>query len=329
MKKLFFVLLACALMIAPQLVQAQTAVGTLITNEVLVEGLNFTTANASIVTQVSLIAGADFPTADTDITGAIGNQLCTNDSVLNNLGNGPITFNLVIDQETNGACGGIWTYDVLTNGDAYLTGVSDDQTGGGITLASGGNVNVSIIATADLLLATGFNSFQISATTADPVINSGRYVGDNGTTYGGPVTTGWGEFAADEVAMYGTGVADGSTEEVWRITGAGAVTIAISKTIASISDPAGYGSAIVVPGSTITYNIRVTNSGLGVGQGVVVKDTVDLANLTMGDMSVAAGSEANWAQMTNGNVVIWSNTDLGGQVEGGNWADLQFTAIVQ
>ena len=332
MKKILFYLLVCVLLILPAKgVLAQTPVNTLISNYAIVEGDNFTAEWDAVNDTVELIAGGEWP-AGLDITNAIGGDY-TNLSKISNLGNGTINFQIGVGNWASNAgfCGGTWTYDIYTNGDAYMTGESDNTAPtGAVPLDSGDVVNVMMIVHVAAGISSGWQRYQLYATSADPYQNNATYVGDNATQYGGSLTTGWGEVNLDQLVINGTGVLDAGGDFVWTIEGAGAITIIISKTIASISD-VGFGLGICIPGATITYNLRVTNSSGGMATGVVVKDIFDTNNLVYvgGSMSVAGGNEALWTPTQVGNLVKWTNISVSGAIEGGNWADLQFSAIIK
>ncbi len=335
MKRLLFYLLICGLMFLPaKAVLAEgTTVGTRITNEAIVEGINFGTVTNTAATQVSLIIGGDWLSQDIDILTALNVAPYTNISSLSNLGNGTVNFLIAVDAETNGVCEGYWSYDVYTNGDIYysqLADVGDHAVGGNIPIGSGAAKTIMIVVNTPGGLVDGWNSFQLIATTPDTHANNARYQSDNTIAwFGGTAANGWGIPVLDQLTFYGTGVVDGSTDIVWRVTGAAAVTISIQKTIVGISSPSS-GVSIIIPGATITYNIRISNaSPAGTATGVVIKDTIDVVNLIMGTMSVISATELSWEQMTNANTLVWSNTDPLGAMEAGNFADLQFTAIVQ
>lgn len=331
MKKLFFVLILCALMIAPQLVQADgTPVGTDIENSATVSGGNFPSNSDTNNQTVLLIVGARLDSADADVTGGIGLASYTNVSTLENLGNGTIDFNINVNQATNADAGGLWTYSVYSGAMvpiADLQDVSGSQVSAvNINLASAGSTAITIVATADALLGAGFNEFSVFATTADAYQNQAAYAGDNGTYYG----ANWGEIANDQVSMSNTGTADGSSDQTWRITGSGAVIISITKSIIGISDPSGAGG-IIIPGATITYQLLVTNSSASPGTAVIVSDTFDVVNCDYFSMSADAGyTENNWNMgISAAGVATWTNMDVSGAFDGGNAARLELSVIIK
>jgi hypothetical protein len=307
---------------------AGTAAGTTITNKAIVNGANFATQTNTKRTNVRAIAGANWY-AQADRIPVIAGALYTNTTTLSNLGNATFGFTVTVTASTQtgaGSLAGNWPWTVYTNGVSYFSGSGTLAAGTPINnVASGASKQIRIIVTVPAAMSSsGWEEFRLSA-TASAHVNTAAYNGDNGVAYGGS----WGSPVADAVAISGTG----GTDEYWRLTGGGAPSIYIAKSITSIqvADASGPDN-LAVPGATITYTIKVSNAvGAGIANAVVVRDTISAAGpLTMGVAGFnGAASENQWDTRTNGTTVVWSNTSAGGSIEAGNVGFLTITAIVK
>jgi len=341
MKKLLFILI-CGLIALPvtEVIGAGTDAGTTIINRAKVEGANFTAASNTVNTNVQRIVGGIWDSFTSDNSSANAGVTYTNVSFLSNFGNDTIDFQLEVnDCKTNGEVAGYWQWRIYANagGVDYSGGWQTATAGpfGNITLNEGASTEIWFVVTVAGAAGTAWQEWQLSATTPNSHVNTNRYLGDQGTWFGGPANTGWGQAPAgetrinDALLMTGTGVLDGSWDSYYRIS-TSAPVIGIQKTIVGVSDPSGGGN-IAIPGATITYQIYVTNSGSGNANNVVVKDFIDTANLqNVSLLSLTANvGENSWAFGQTASELTATNTSAGGAIEGGNSATFQFTAVIR
>lgn len=330
MKKLMVIMciVAIALFVSYDGYAAGTAAGTTITNKAIVNGANFATLTNTRRTNVRAIAGANWY-AQADILPAIAGASYSNITTLSNLGNATFVFTVTVTASTltgAGSLAGNWPWTLYTNGVVYL-----NQAAGGTASAPAINgflsgatkqIKMRVFVPAGMS-SSGYEQFRLTA-TASTHYNTAAYLGDNGASYGGA----WGVYG-DYIAIDGTG---GIDQDIWRLTGGGAPAITIAKSITSILVADGAGpDNLAVPGATITYTIKVSNAiGAGIANAVVVRDTVNVANLIMGVAGFSGGaSENQWDTRTNGNQIIWSNISAGGSIEAGNVGFLTMTAIIR
>jgi len=249
-----------------------TPYGTRITNTAIVTGANFTKTQAGIGTNVQRIVGGHW-VGEADQSVSAG-QVITNTTYLTNLGNAIFTFQIrVTNWQTNLGAAGAWPWIIYTNENystPYLTGSGDGTGyGGNYTIGSNTSKRIDFVVRVTNTATGGYSEWRLLARTSTPKQNTDNYQGDNGTWYGGPNGEGWGDTVTDGLICYGP-----DTDPAWTLS-INAPNIQITKTIDSIliADPSGPNN-VAVPGATITFRVRVTNSGSGAANRVIIRDQI-------------------------------------------------------
>jgi len=247
---------------------------TRISNTATVTGVNFTEKQAGIGTNVQRIVGGHW-VGEGDQSVSAG-QVVTNTTHLTNLGNAIFTFQIRVtnfNTNTGGGVAGAWGWTIYTNNGIYLSGSGNGNGyGQDITIGSNAYKTVYFVVRVTNTATGGFSEWSLLARTTTPKQNTANYQGDNGIWYGGPDGEGWGDTYTDGLICYGP--SSDTTNWRWRLT-INAPIITITKTIDSILIADGSGpDNVAVPGAAITFRVRVTNSGSGAANRVIIRDQI-------------------------------------------------------
>jgi uncharacterized repeat protein (TIGR01451 family) len=264
---------------------------------------------------VRRIQGANYTVIPLDSNGSAGNATLLSFTIWNR-GNSNDTFSLKItNTQTNAAFGNhnAWT-NVIVNAGGFQPAIA--TTG---LLNPGGSLTFQIRVVPAGSAADGdWKQFQVLArSTLNPVANATNYIGDNAVAYGGDIGENW--LGAKQIPTFNAALTHGAgstsgaaVTNTWiRVTIQGPVLI-ISKRITAISSPNG---TALVPGSTISYSIKITNAGTAAALNPRIYDVVPLnttyvaGSATTGsifDTVLAPGAYVRWtassAQMSAGTV---------------------------
>jgi len=203
-------------------------------------------------------------TGEADLSGAVASSSFTNTTSLTNLGNAAsITYDLTVPYTNyTGTYGAAWTWTFYNAAFGVINSIAINQ--GAVQ-----TIHFVVAVNAGAQNGSTGNFRPRAQVTGNTTATN--YTGDNTLNYGGQV--------GDAVALgagYGPGYilidpTDASSRREWLVTVAGPV-LTIAKSIESttmVSGPAG-----VYPGATITYKIRVVNTGSGAAANVYINDTV-------------------------------------------------------
>lgn len=207
-------------------------------------------------------------TGESDTSGAVASGTMTNTTYLTNLGNVATTFDLTVPWTNyTGTSGAAWTWQ-FDNVTDVASDVSD------ITINACAVKTIDFIVTVDAGAQNGSTGDFRPRAQVNGNTTSTNYTGDNTLNYGGEIGD-----ASALGAGYGAGYilidpTDASSQREWLVTVAGPV-LTIAKTIEEVTSAAwGTGAALTYPGATITYKIRVVNTGSGAAANVYINDVV-------------------------------------------------------
>jgi len=250
-----------------------TPYGTRITNTATVTGANFTKEQAGIGTNVQRIVGGHWRGEDDQSVSA--GQVVTNTTYLTNLGNAIFTFQIrVTNCNINGGVGGYWSWTIYTNENystSYLTGSGEGTGwGGNYTIGSGVSKRIDFVVSVTNTATGGWQEWRLVARVTNSKINTNNYIGDNGNWYGGTNGQGWGDTISDKLVCYDSV----ASNDYWRLS-INVPIITITKTIDAVTTTnTTVPDNVAVPGATITFRVRVTNSGSGAANRVIIKDQI-------------------------------------------------------
>lgn len=332
MKRLMLVMFLIAIVMAfTGSVYAQTPDTTLLQNTANVTAGNVPTgASASHNTNVQRIVGAEYSVIPTDTTAAPGQTVNLIWTVVNR-GNANDSFSInavSVNEATNGG----WTVNQL-------------ETAIATPFALGNAVSYTMQVIVGGAASNGaWIEFQVDLISDEfgGAANYGRcYVGDNGTVYGGDMgldlagtTTNDNSTLLHAVAPQGfANFGAPATGNAWvRIDISGPV-LSIVKYISNVTLD-GAAAPGVIPGSTITYCVLVSNTGSGAAEDVIITDTLPGNTTYVAASAVVEGYDnAAWdIQTPAANTVLISNYGNGLNTTngGGNngWVKLSFDVTV-
>ncbi|MDD5065567.1 MAG: hypothetical protein PHF84_00835 [bacterium] len=315
-----------------------TSNNALVTNRAVVSGGNITSSSNGVGVRIKPIVGG-YWRAEADIGTGTALGTYSNVSWLTNLGNSTFNFQLGVTNFTRANNdGGLWQYWIYTNTAAstpYLTGYSNHRvTTTNFPIAMGQSKRIVFKVTVAGGSSDGIQRWSLIARTPDVKSNDVAYLGDNGNRYGGPVNAGWADGGAvDALVWYGTGASGApDTEYTWQVACQQPI-VNITKTISSIQTIASAGlDNMAIPGATIFFHIRVTNTGSGSATTIKVRDMIDTVHLQYaGGLSVSTQAGINWRTNVLASSIIWSNnstTNFGGTGNSGK-ATFEFRAIIR
>jgi uncharacterized repeat protein (TIGR01451 family) len=236
---------------------------------------------------VRRIQGAWYTVIPVDGNGSAGNVTLLSFTVWNK-GNSNDTFSLKItNTQTNAAYGN----------HAQWSNILVDSTGLGPAIASTGSlvpgqsfqfqIRVRPVGTAP---DGDYKEWQVLVrSTVITVAAATNYIGDNGLAYGGDIGenfAGVKQIPAFNAALtHGVGsTSGGAVANDWvRVTIQGPV-LQVTKRITGITSPNG---TALVPGSTITYSIKVTNAGTAAALTPRIFDAIPLNTTYVGGSATA------------------------------------------
>lgn len=234
---------------------AQTTAATPINNISIVSADNLASpVSDSTQFLVRGMAGADYTVIPADGSGNAG-AVTTLQFTIRNRGNTNETYNLAIAMSaTNAAQAGDyinWTNRITDVGGLTITSVA---------LAVGGTADFYLHVRPTALASDGdWKQYKIYATAAR--FTTATNYASGGTLYGGDIgenTNGVVSAAFYGMLSHGATTLSGATTNEWiRVLIQGPI-LTVTKRIISVTSPLG---AIPVPGATIVYSIKVTNSG--------------------------------------------------------------------
>jgi uncharacterized repeat protein (TIGR01451 family) len=153
------------------------------------------------------------------------------------------------------------------------------------------------------------------------------YAGDNGTPYCGDygVANDGSATNADSYLYHGyvrQGAATANTNIRVYVTGPvlGIVKLITAVELNSVA-------SVVVPGATISYQIRVSNTGAGPATSVEIRDDIDVANTTRLGAAVIGGPAGSVDESTVGQILV-TNTSLGVYVGAGDTITVDYDVTV-
>jgi uncharacterized repeat protein (TIGR01451 family) len=281
---------------------AQTGNTTPIANTATVTAGNVPTAiSANAPTSnVHKIAGADYSVIPVDASGTPG-QVVNLVFTVANRGNTNDQFTAsIVGAASNGVGSSNWVRTLESSPTAWI--------------APGATTIYTLQVTIDGAAANNsYVEFQVALDSANEddanCVIDYAYEGDNTTAYCGDYGVAMDGSAtnADSYLYHGYVVQGAATANTWiRVTVTGPV-LGIVKLIDSITLD---GSAsVVVPGATISYQIRVSNTGAGAATSVEISDTIP-ANTTRLGAVVIAGPAGSVDESTATDIIV-TNTSLG------------------
>jgi uncharacterized repeat protein (TIGR01451 family) len=320
MKKLILFVSILSVIAFVGTINAQTTVNTVIPNTAIVSANNMVSpASDSTNVSVKRIQGAEYSAIPLDGNGSAGNATLLS-FVIWNRGNSNDTFSLKItNTQTNAAFGshGLWSNYIV---EGASTGV----------IAAGASFPFTLRVVPVGTAADGdWKQYQVLArSTTIGAARATNYIGDNGVAYGGDMGQNWlgvNVYPAFNAALtHGAGsTTGGATTNTWiRVTIQGPVLL-VTKRITAIHDP--WNGTTVVPGSTITYSVKVTNAGTAAALTPRIYDAVP-ANTTYVAGSATAGTIFDTISAP-GAYVRW--TPSGGQMNAGTVDTVTFRVRVQ
>lgn len=291
---LIIALVAVLAIIGGNNLNAQTAAGTALNNTAII-----TAANASGIgsdstnTTTGQIAGATYTVVPADAGGATG-ALVPLQWTIRNDGNASDTFSIAIFAVQSNLIAVPWVYTLASG----TTGA----------LAPTATANITLNVTIDAAAPNGsYYEFRIQATSANIAASvlERSYRGDNGTYYGGQMGIAWDGVTTNNDGILRHGMA---AQNSWVRVAASGPVLRLYKSIVSIQR-GGAGVASAIPGSTITYNLVVSNIGSVAATSVIVRDTYPAAT-TYVSASAISGDTAGWTPTDNGTSVEFARVSF-------------------
>jgi uncharacterized repeat protein (TIGR01451 family) len=285
---------------------AQTAAGTAIQNQAVVTAANVSASVQSLLisTNVSQIAGAEYDLngIPLDQPGASGGTVTLVFAAINE-GNCPTdyTFSVVAASTLAGPSTGTnwiltWiggsTVAGVAMGDPFTNRLQVDIAGDAVDGAQiGWQIEIS------------------AAPSAGSFATNIRYDGDQAGVnyYGGDMGIDWdGSVDRPGILVHTNGTEGAGTEnEYIQVTVQGPV-LGISKSITALDLTGVAMGAKVIPGATITYTIRVSNTGSGFANNVIVRDTRPTSTTLVPNIVTAAAGSETWTGVQIGNNVEYT-----------------------
>ena len=340
------------------------------TNYGIITGNNFVFQKVNVYTTNRLILGGCWTCSNFRDQIVVQGQIFTNKTWFTNLGNtNGITLQFGVQSNfMNGfsANQGYLAWAFFTQG-ATLAAAGTTNRGGanknafqrGFNAGQAFAIDFVVYVSNNAKFATFTDVIRLWCTNVSGdqnPIGKTNYTGDNGTTYGGALGWGWGTAgnngytAANGLVLChdalfcitGQDVAPaaGAHNLISKQLGAEALytstpIIAITKTIWSVTLK-GVGTS-PIPGATITFDIKITNTG-GTATGLVIRDTMVTNSMRFlpGSMSntTAAGGiwETNHVYVTGANagvILYWTNNHGGAGLSQNTGTHLRFRAQIR
>jgi uncharacterized repeat protein (TIGR01451 family) len=317
MKKLILVVSILSVIAFVGQINAQTSAGQVIPNIAIVSANNMSApAQDSTNVTVKRIQGVWYDGAlgiAGDANGSAGNVTLLSFTIMNR-GNSNDTFSLKItNTQTNAAFGSHPSWSNIIVGPSGF-GPAINSTG---SLAPGGTFNFQIRVRPVGTAPDGdYKEWQVLVrSTVITVAVATNYIGDNAVAYGGDIGENWAGVKTvpnfNAALTHGTGsTSGGAVANAWVQVMIQGPVLLITKRITAISSPNG---TALVPGSTITYSIKVTNAGTAAALNPRIYDAVPL-NTTYVAASASAGGIFDTI-VAPGAYVRW--TASGGQMNAG------------
>ena len=326
MKRLMLVmfLVAIAMVFTGSVYAQPTADTTLLQNTANVTAGNVPAgASATHNTNVERIVGAEYSTIPADVNASPGQTINLVWDVVNrgNADGGFSINNVAVQEATNGG----WTVTQL-------------ETAVGVDFAYGNTVSYTMqVDVAGSATNGSWIEFQVDLISDEfGAAEYGRcYVGDNATVYGGDMGLDLAGTGTNNngILLHGVSPQGGGTGNAWvKITVSGPV-LSIVKYISNVQLGGGAAPG-VVPGSTITYCVLVSNTGSGTADDVIITDTLPGNTTYVAASAAVQGYDSgNWdIQTPAANTVLASNFGNGLNTTngGGNngWVKLSFDVTV-
>jgi uncharacterized repeat protein (TIGR01451 family) len=295
MKKLI-ILLAVAMVVgfAGSLMAVGTSNTVWITNRASVDAGNIASVIVSekVSNQVLQIIGAQYVTIPADANGN-NNQTVPFEFNIQNVGNDDDQFNITVFSRQSNFVPESWTISTSP--------VTTPILGPGATTTFTLYVTVPNGAT-----NASYAEYQIRAQSASlgPAVGkTNQYTGDNSTVYGGDMGISVANYLTHNVVNQSA-----AATNMWvRVTVTGPI-LGISKSVSSIL--LGGAASPVVPGATISYHLRVSNTGVGPANSVDIRDVIPNNTTFTGVVHGIAGPAGSVDESTVAEVRV-TNTSLG------------------
>jgi len=310
---LIIALVAVLAIIGGNNLNAQTAAGTALNNTAIITAANAAGIGSDTTnTTTGQIAGASYTVVPVDTGGATGAVVPLTWTIRND-GNASDTFTIAIFAAQSNLIATPWARSFVS------TTIGP--------LAPTATANITLNVTIDGAAPNGsYMEYEITATSANIATSvlERSYRGDNGTYYGGAMGISWAGTTTNN-----DGILRHGTQNTWVRVAASGPVLRLNKSIVSIQR-AGAGVTAAIPGSTITYQLVISNIGSVAATSVIVRDTYPTATTYVAASgSATAGDNAGWTVTDNGTYITFTRANFDSTNGAGiGYATFQFGVTV-